>query len=44
MTWTDFLRDLDALVDGLKSCEDTAPKLRCVDWANGAMLLGRWNW
>lgn len=34
----DFLRDLDALVDGLKSCEDTAPKLRCVDWANGAMF------
>ena len=40
----DFLRDLDTLVDGLKSCEDTAPKLRCVDWANGAMLLGRWKW
>jgi len=34
----DFLCALDALVDGLKSCRDVAPKLRYVDWANGAMF------
>ena len=39
----DFLCALDALVDGLKSCRDVAPKLRYVDWANGAMSLGGWE-
>lgn len=39
----DFLCALDALVDGLKRCRDVAPKLRYVDWANGAMSLGGWE-
>lgn len=37
---SDFLCDLDALVEGLKKIEDIKSKLHCVDWANGAMRLG----
>ncbi|CAE7422864.1 EGLN3 [Symbiodinium natans] len=33
-----FLEALDALVEGLQACTAVADRLRCVDWANGAMF------
>ncbi|CAJ1394118.1 unnamed protein product [Effrenium voratum] len=34
----ELLDALDALVEGLQGCEETRQRLRCVDWANGAMF------